>query len=238
MRDFKAFALIPAAGMGKRMGATVNKQYLQLGGLPILAHTLAVFQQCPQISGICLVSPADEIAFCRDQVVAAHGFTKVIDIVPGGRERQNSVMNGLKALKRYAAGDDVVLIHDGVRPFITPELLQESIAIAQANDGALVAVQAKDTIKTVRDGIVQDTPDRSTLWQAQTPQSFRFSLIFDAHQSAEEAGFIGTDDSSLVERRRGRVRIVPGDYRNIKITTPEDLILAEAFLAASRQELP
>jgi 2-C-methyl-D-erythritol 4-phosphate cytidylyltransferase len=238
MRDLKAFALIPAAGMGKRMGASVNKQYLQLGGLPILAHTLAVFQQCPQISGVCLVSPADEIAFCRDQVVAAHGFSKVIDIVPGGRERQNSVMNGLKALKRYAASDDVVLIHDGVRPFITPELLRESIAVARTGDGALVAVQAKDTIKTVRDGIVLDTPDRSTLWQAQTPQTFRFGLILDAHQSAEDAGFIGTDDASLVERRKGRVRIVPGDYRNIKITTPEDLILAEAFLSASRQVLP
>lgn len=238
MRACKTFALIPAAGMGKRMGATINKQYLQLGGLPILAHTLAVFQQCPQISGICLVTPADEIAYCRDQVVGACGFSKVIDIVPGGRERQNSVMNGLKALKRHAASDDVVLIHDGVRPFITPKLLQESIAVAQSGDGALVAVQAKDTIKTVRDGIVQGTPDRSTLWQAQTPQSFRFSVILDAHQSAEEAGFIGTDDSSLVERRGGKVRIVPGDYRNIKITTPEDLIHAEAFLSASRQELP
>jgi 2-C-methyl-D-erythritol 4-phosphate cytidylyltransferase len=237
MNDFKVFALIPAAGMGKRMGATVNKQYLQLGGLPILARTLAVFQQSPLISGICLVSPADEIAFCRDEVVGACRFTKVIDIVPGGRERQNSVMNGLKVLRRHAADDDVVLIHDGVRPFITPELLRESIAVARTGDGALVAVQAKDTIKTARDGIVLDTPDRSTLWQAQTPQAFRFSVIFDAHQSAEETGFIGTDDSSLVERRKGRVRIVPGDYRNIKITTPEDLILAEAFLTASRQVL-
>lgn len=238
MRACKAFALIPAAGMGKRMGATINKQYLQLGGLPILAHTLAVFQHSPLINGICLVTPADEIAFCRDQVVAAHGFTKVIDIVPGGRERQNSVMNGLKALKRHAAGDDVVLIHDGVRPFITPLLLQESIAVAGSCDGALVAVPAKDTIKTVRDGIVLDTPDRSCLWQAQTPQAFRFGVILDAHQSAEEACFSGTDDSSLVERRGGTVRVVPGDYRNIKITTPEDLVLAEAFLAASQQVTP
>ncbi len=238
MKACKAFALIPAAGMGKRMGASVNKQYLQLGGLPILAHTLAVFQQCPRITGICLVTPADEIAYCRDQVVSACGFTKVIEIVPGGRERQNSVMNGLKALKRHAAADDVVLIHDGVRPFISPDLLRESIAVASSGDGALVAVRAKDTIKTVRDGVVQDTPDRSTLWQAQTPQSFRYGVICEAHQSAEEAGFAGTDDSSLVERRGGRVRIVPGDYRNIKITTPEDLVLAEAFLAAFRQVLP
>ncbi len=235
MTAFKAFALIPAAGMGKRMGAAINKQYLQLGGLPILAHTLSVFENSPEIMGVCLVSPADEISFCREQVVEACGFKKVIEIVPGGRERQHSVMNGLRALKRHASDDDVVLIHDGVRPFISPELLQESIAVARCNDGALVAVPAKDTIKTVRNGFVIDTPERETLWQAQTPQSFRFSVICEAHQSAEEAGFTGTDDASLVERRKGQVRIVRGDYCNIKITTPEDLILAEAFLSASRQ---
>lgn len=238
MKACKAFALIPAAGMGKRMGASVNKQYLHLGGLPILAHTLAVFQSCPDITGICLVTPADEIAYCRDQVVTPCGYSKVIEIVPGGRERQNSVMNGLKALRRHALSDDVVLIHDGVRPFITPHLLRESISTASNHDGALVAVPAKDTIKTVRDGDVVDTPDRSCLWQAQTPQSFRFGLILEAHQSAENAGFSGTDDSSLVERRGGKVRIVTGDYRNIKITTPEDLVLAEAFLSAARQVQP
>lgn len=234
----KAFALIPAAGMGKRMGAGINKQYLELGGVPILAHTLAVFQRSPHITGICLVIPADEICYCREQVVEAGGFTKVVQIVPGGRERQHSVMNGLNALKRFMADDEVVLIHDGVRPFISPSLLEESIRVARDNDGALVAVPAKDTIKRVRDGIVVDTPERETLWQAQTPQSFRFGVIHQAHRSAAETGFIGTDDASLVERCRGRVRIVSGDYRNIKITTPEDLILAEAFLSASRQESP
>jgi 2-C-methyl-D-erythritol 4-phosphate cytidylyltransferase len=235
MTAFKAFALIPAAGMGKRMGAAINKQYLQLSGLPILAHTLSVFENSPEITGICLVIPADEISYCREQVVDACGFKKVIEIVPGGRERQNSVVNGLKALKRHASEDDVVVIHDGVRPFISPELLRESIEVARCNDGALVAVPAKDTIKTVRNGFVIDTPERETLWQAQTPQSFRFGVICEAHQNAEETGFIGTDDASLVERRNGQVRIVPGDYCNIKITTPEDLILAEAFLSASRQ---
>lgn len=236
MKPFKAFALIPAAGMGKRMGANINKQYLRLAGLPILAHTLRVFEQSPEIDGICLVSPADEISYCREEVVEACGFKKVIEIVPGGRERQNSVMNGLNALKRLAAADDVVLIHDGVRPFVSPELLRESIVVASANDGALVAVPAKDTIKVTRDGIVIDTPERKTLWQAQTPQSFRFGVIYRAHKSADEAGFIGTDDASLVERLNGQVRIVQGDYRNIKITTPEDLILAEAFLTALRKE--
>lgn len=238
MTACKAFALIPAAGMGKRMGASINKQYLQLDGRPILAHTISVFEQSPQIDGICLVIPADEISFCREQVVEAGGFTKVIEIVPGGRERQNSVMNGLKALKRVMSPDDVVLIHDGVRPLISSQLLRDSIAVAREHDGALVAVPAKDTIKTVHNGFVTDTPDRETLWQAQTPQAFRFSIIYQAHCSAEEAGVSGTDDASLVERCNGQVRIVPGDYRNIKITTPEDLILAEAFLSASRQESP
>ena len=235
MTSFKAFALIPAAGMGRRMGASINKQYLLLDGRPILAHTISVFEDSPLIAGICLVIPADEISFCREQVVKACGFRKVIEIVAGGRERQNSVLNGLNALKHHASGEDVVLIHDGVRPFISPSLINESIAVARTGDGALVAVPAKDTIKTVRDGIVINTPDRETLWQAQTPQSFLFSVIHSAHCSAVEAGFSGTDDASLIERQNRIVRIVRGDYRNIKITTPEDLILAEAFLAAPHQ---
>ena len=229
----KTFALIPAAGMGRRMGASINKQYLQLGELPIVARTISIFEQAPFIDGIFLVIPEEEIPYCRQHVVEACGFRKVLEIIPGGKERQNSVMNGLNALQRLAQKDDVVLIHDGVRPFITQVLLQESIAVAMNNDGALVAVPVKDTIKTVREGIVVDTPVRDTLWQAQTPQSFRFDIIHTAHLSAARDGFAGTDDASLVERQGGVVRIVRGDYRNIKITTPEDLVLAEAFLAGT-----
>lgn len=232
MTGFKTFALIPAAGMGKRMGASINKQYLQLGDVPIVARTISIFEQAPFIDGIFLVIPEEEIPYCREHVVEACGFRKVLEIIPGGKERQNSVMNGLNALQRLAQKDDVVLIHDGVRPFITQSLLQESIAVALSNDGALVAVPVKDTIKTVRDGIVVDTPSRAALWQAQTPQAFRFNIIHTAHLSAEREGFVGTDDASLVERQGGAVRVVRGDYRNIKITTPEDLVLAEAFLAS------
>jgi 2-C-methyl-D-erythritol 4-phosphate cytidylyltransferase len=236
MNDYRSYALIPAAGMGKRMGASINKQYLHLDGLPIVARTIAIFEQSPLIEAIYLVIPADEIPFCREHVVEACGFHKIRLIVPGGRERQNSVMNGLNAMRPDLADGDVVLIHDGVRPLIAPELLSRSIDCALSNDGALVAVQAKDTIKTVRDGIVTDTPPREILWQAQTPQTFRFGIIYDAHRSAEQDGYMGTDDSSLVERRGGKVRIVTGDYANIKITTPEDLVLAEAFLAGRRME--
>lgn len=236
MTTFKSFALIPAAGMGKRMGASINKQYLQLNDMPIVARTISVFERSPLIDAIYLVIPSDEIPYCREHVVEAYGFGKVAAIIPGGKERQNSVMNGLRAMRDVAGDNDVVLIHDGVRPLITGELIAESIGVARAADGALVAVPCKDTIKTVRSGLVVDTPPRETLWQAQTPQAFRFGTIFNAHQSAETAGFIGTDDASLIERAGGEVRIILGDYRNIKITTPEDLLLAEAFLAVMEQE--
>jgi 2-C-methyl-D-erythritol 4-phosphate cytidylyltransferase len=235
MNATRTFALIPAAGMGKRMGASINKQYLQLDGLPIVARTISVFEQSPDIDAIYLVIPEAEIPYCREHVVEACGFRKVVEIVPGGKERQNSVMNGLHAMRPHLADGDVVVIHDGVRPLITQELLRESIQVARTNDGALVAVPAKDTIKTVRDGIVLNTPDRETLWQAQTPQSFRFGIIFNAHHSAETEKFIGTDDASLVERCGGSVRVVRGDYRNIKITTPEDLVLAESFLGDMKE---
>lgn len=238
MRQPRAFAVIPAAGMGKRMGSSINKQYLLLDGKPILAHTLAVFQCCHLIAGIILVTPQDEIPFCQAEVVERYGLTKVLSIVPGGAERQHSVMNGLQALQGLADDDDVVLIHDGVRPFINAALIEQSIQVAGTGTGALVAVPTKDTIKVVHNGLVIDTPKRATLWQAQTPQSFRFDQIMKAHQQAHLSGFLGTDDCSLVERDGGSIRIVNGSYRNIKITTPEDLVLATAFLQHPTGEAP
>lgn len=236
MTIFKSIALIPAAGMGKRMGASINKQYLLLNDLPIVARTVSVFERSPFIDSIYLVIPADEIPYCREHVVEACGFKKVAAIVAGGRERQNSVLNGLNAIREMADDNDVVLIHDGVRPLVTEAVLKESITVARTSDGALVAVPAKDTIKVVMDGIVVSTPPRETLWQAQTPQSFRFGIIHAAHLSAEADGFIGTDDASLIERNGGKISIVSGDYRNIKITTPEDLVLARAFLSGIEKE--
>lgn len=236
MTAFKSIALIPAAGMGKRMGTSINKQYLQLNGRPILARTIAVFEASPLIDSIYLVIPSDEIPYCREYVVEACGFRKVAAIIPGGKERQNSVMNGLNAMREHVSDCDIVLIHDGVRPLVTENLLQESITTARLHDGALVAVPVKDTIKMVQDTIVSSTPPRESLWQAQTPQSFRFGKIYQAHLSAEADGFSGTDDASLIERTGGEVHIVQGTYLNIKITTPEDLILAEAFLSVMERE--
>jgi 2-C-methyl-D-erythritol 4-phosphate cytidylyltransferase len=225
----KVIALIPAAGMGKRMQAGINKQYLQIGGMPIVARTIAVFEDLAFVDDIYVITPEQEIPFCRTEVVERHGFTKVRAIVPGGKERQNSVLNGLRAID----GTDenaVILIHDGVRPFITRHILEHAVVTAREFDGALVAVPVKDTVKVVHDGIIRDTPPRETIWLAQTPQAFRYSIIRAAHEIADAEGFLGTDDASLVERMGNEVHIVLGDYRNIKITTPEDLLLAEAFL--------
>lgn len=221
-------ALIPAAGMGKRMGAGINKQYLRLAGKPILAHTLAVFQAAVCVDQIYLIIPEDEIAYCRENVVERFGFGKVRRIVAGGSERQHSVLNGLRAME--VSGDEIVMIHDGVRPFIPEAIITQSVVTAREADGALVAVPVKDTVKIVRDGLVLETPPREALWLAQTPQAFRYGIIRQAHEEAHATGWLGTDDASLVERRGGAVRIVPGVYGNFKITTPEDLVLAEAFL--------
>lgn len=225
----KIFALIPAAGMGKRMGAGTNKQYLALDGMPILAHTLKVFQDAPFVEGIYLITPEPEIPYCTSDVVERYGFSKVRAVVAGGAERQYSVHNGLKAMQE-AADDDLVLIHDGVRPFVNAGLLQQAADVADRFGGALVAVPVKDTVKIVRGGVVTATPPREELWLAQTPQAFRYGMIRLAYEAAAAAGFLGTDDASLFERQGWPLHIVSGDYRNIKITTPEDMVLAEAFL--------
>lgn len=225
----RAIAIIPAAGMGKRMGADINKQYLLLDGKPIVAHTISIFENAPFIDDIYLVIPEPEIPYCREQVVDRYRFAKVRSIVPGGAERQNSVLNGLRAVTD-ARDDDLVLIHDGVRPFVPLPVLQRALAVAESHDGALVAVPAKDTVKIAVDGIVRDTPPRESVWLAQTPQAFRYAVIRAAHEIADAEGFLGTDDAMLVERLGRDIHIVLGDYRNIKITTPDDLLLAEAFL--------
>lgn len=225
----KVIALIPAAGMGKRMQAGINKQYLQIGGMPIVARTIALFEETALVDDIYVITPEQEIAFCRTEVVERYGFAKVLGIIPGGKERQNSVLNGLRAIDGTDE-DAVILIHDGVRPFITRHMVEHAIATARDFDGALVAVPAKDTVKIVHDGVVTATPPRETIWLAQTPQAFRYGVIRAAHEIADAEGFLGTDDASLVERMGNEVHIVLGDYRNIKITTPEDLVLAEAFL--------
>jgi len=227
-------ALIPAAGSGRRMGADGNKQYLELGDRPILARTLARLAALTCIDALHVIVPDDERSFCRDQVVDRFGLTKVRSIVAGGVERQDSVRNGLAACG--AADDDVILIHDGVRPFFPTAQIAVLAAAAAVEGAAVLAIPAQDTIKEVVAGRVVRTLERGRLWQVQTPQAFRFAVIDEAHRRALAVGFAGTDDAALVEWHGGPVAIVPGSPFNFKLTTPADLALARALLAAGLVE--
>lgn len=220
-------AIIMAAGKGKRMQTAVSKQFLPVCGKEILAWTVDVFEKSPLVDNILLMASADgkeDVQHLWDN----YGWKKVAAVLEGGKERQNSVANGLAAV---GEDTDIVLIHDGVRPFVTEEMIADSIVAAQAYGGAVIGVPAKDTIKVCSaDGLALETPDRSTLWQIQTPQTFQRSLIVDAYEKAEKDGFLGTDDASVAEFAGHQVKVVMGSYRNIKITTKEDLVIAEAFL--------
>lgn len=227
--------LIPAAGMGRRMKASVNKQYLPLGDRPILAHTIALFDIHPRVDHIYVIVPADEITLCRMEVLQPFHFQKVRELVAGGDERQDSVLNGLLACK--AGADDIILVHDGVRPLLPAANLDRMLDHIEAEGPCVVGVRVKDTIKQVVNGRVEKTPEREGLWQAQTPQAFRYGQLLDAHMLAVNDGFRGSDDSSLMERQGHSITMIEGSYRNIKITTPEDLLLAGAFLDNNPGEL-
>ncbi|MEJ9210763.1 2-C-methyl-D-erythritol 4-phosphate cytidylyltransferase [Bacillus smithii] len=217
--------VIPAAGQGKRMRAKKNKLLMELRGLPVIVHTLKVFESDPWCEGIILATQPEEKEIFLS-LVKQHGITKVQSIVAGGRERQHSVRSGLNMLKNCEA----VLVHDGARPFITINVIHRLVDRLTEFPAAIAAVPVKDTIKKGADGLVSETIDRSSLWSVQTPQAFRVPILLEAHEAAERDSFLGTDDSSLVERLGIPVQIVEGDYDNIKLTTPEDLFFAEAIL--------
>ncbi|MGV2942253.1 2-C-methyl-D-erythritol 4-phosphate cytidylyltransferase [Mesobacillus sp. LC4] len=223
--------IIPAAGQGKRMGAGKNKLLLTLEGVPILIHTLRVFEADAECTGIILaISPNDEQQF--KSLLNEYGIHKVSSLVNGGKERQDSVYNGLKAVHSL---DGIVLVHDAARPFIKMETIHKLVEAASKDGGAIVAVPVKDTIKKAMDGTVAETVERSSLWAVQTPQAFRASVLLEAHNKAMREQFIGTDESSLVERIPHPVSIIEGDYDNIKLTTPEDLYFAEAILRKRKE---
>ena len=226
-------AIIMAAGKGKRMQTAVSKQFLHVCGKEILAWTVDVFEKSPLVDTILLMASADgkeDVQHLWD----SYGWKKVAAVLEGGKERQNSVANGLAAV---GEDTDIVLIHDGVRPFVTEEMIADSIVAAQAYGGAVIGVPAKDTIKVCSaDGLAVETPDRSTLWQIQTPQTFQRDLIVNAYEKADRDGFLGTDDASVAEFAGHQVKVVMGSYRNIKITTKEDLVIAEAFFKEDLKE--
>lgn len=218
-------AVIVAAGRGSRM-AGVDKLLAPLAGRPLLAHTLAAFQSCPSVERVALVMARGRLEEGRD-LVRAHGFDKVAAVCEGGERRQDSVRAGLEALGPCGW----VVVHDGARPLVTPRLIEDGLAAAHETGAALCAVPLSDTLKQVTaSGEVERTVEREGLWLAQTPQVFRCDLLLDAHRRAKGEA---TDDAALVEAMGGRVRVYMGSPRNIKVTTPEDLALAEALL---RQE--
>jgi len=221
-------AIIVSAGRGIRMGTEVAKQYLPLGGRPILYHTLAVFDKLSFIDRIFVVVRDDERSYCRKKVIDPFNFKKNIEILSGGTDRQDSVYNGLLAAELE---DSLVIIHDGVRPFVPPELIGVCVSIARDTGACVPGIPAGDTLKKVdKTGKIEQTIPRNSVWQVQTPQVFRYSLIREAHEKARQEGFRATDDSQLVERVGGSVKIVNGSRYNMKITDPEDLIIADAIL--------
>jgi 2-C-methyl-D-erythritol 4-phosphate cytidylyltransferase len=220
-------AIIAAGGRGTRMGSHRPKQFLELGGAPVIIHTLKRFEQCGAISQVVVVLPAaDAAGFIA--LADKHRIKKLTRVVPGGATRAESVFRGLQAVRAATAG--IIAVHDGVRPFVTPDEIDRTVRAAEEHGAAILVAPAVDTIKEVADGRVTRTLARATLRHALTPQCFRYDLLRRAYESAIAARVEATDDSALVERLGVSVVIVEGDARNIKITRPEDLAMAELLL--------
>ena len=275
-------AIVLAGGSGSRMNSSTAKQYMDLCGIPVVLHALQTFQRSEVVDEIVLVTRLEDMEYARTELVQRYGLTKVSTIVAGGKERFDSVWQGILATgadRRESArdgsdpsevsdssdsspapnasddsdssntsaasndldvsgdrsGQDIIMIHDGARPLVSPEMIRASVEAAQTYGACTVAVPVKDTIKVVKDGFGTDTPDRSEMYQVQTPQTFRREVITAAHEAFRKDPRPGiTDDTMLVEEYLLRqVYIVPGDYRNLKITTPEDLAIAEALIKIS-----
>lgn len=225
----KCTVIIPAAGQGRRMKSHTKKQYLELKGKPILAWTIEAFQKHPLVNRIIIVTSKEDIAYVQKEVVQPYDFKKVTDVIEGGQERQSSVKKGLDLV---STSERYVLVHDGVRPFIKEEVITKLVENLIHYKACAVGVPVKDTIKVINeDKLIVDTPDRDKLWAIQTPQAFHVGILKKAHKEAVETGYLGTDDTVLVERfEKESVRMLEGDYSNIKITTQEDLVFGEFYL--------
>jgi 2-C-methyl-D-erythritol 4-phosphate cytidylyltransferase len=234
--EVKTVAIVPAAGAGVRMGAGVAKQFMDLEGRPLLAVTLGHFERCAAVESIVLVVPPDRVVYCRDEMVRKYGLNKVNHVVEGGKRRQDSVRLGLEATQgRY----ELVLIHDGARPFVGTELINRVIDAASQHRAVVPALPVKETVKEVEDdGRVAGTPERKRFWLVQTPQAFRYEDIFRAHcRALKEDWEELTDDALLMEKLGIPVTVVEGREENIKITTPYDLELARFIMSKQRSPL-
>jgi 2-C-methyl-D-erythritol 4-phosphate cytidylyltransferase len=224
--------MMPAAGSGQRMGAGYNKLFLQLDHKPIIIHTLLVFEKDPACKGVILAVKPDErneIQSMLDQF----GISKIKTIVDGGTERQNRVAACIEA----HAEDGIVLVHDAARPFLKRSVIANLVRKATEFGAAIAAVQPKDTMKIATDGVVEKTVDREKLWIVQTPQAFRYDVLKEASESANRAGFLGTDEAMLVERLGHPVQIVESTYENVKMTTQEDLAFGEIILKRQQEDI-
>ena len=224
----RVVAIIPAAGEGHRMGGTVEKQFLHLQGIPVIAHTLGVFDKSPEVDGVVLVVAPQQRQALKERILGPYPCRKLLEVVDGGSERQDSVARGLEAVP----GDSqLIVVHDGVRPLVSVDLLGAVLKAANDHGAALAAIPAGDTVKRAKEEVVVETLKRETIWLAQTPQAFQANLLRLAYEKASRDKMMVTDDAALVESLGVSVHLVPGSPENIKVTTPTDLVVAEAILA-------
>lgn len=223
----RVIAIVPAAGIGRRFGQDNSKPFHLLGGEPLIVWTIRALESADEIEEIIPVLRKEDIQRGID-VFKGYNLSKIKRIATGGKERQDSVYNALKLINDSSS---VVLIHDGVRPFIEKDLIEKAIKGLEGFDGVVLGIPVKDTIKEVEEGIVKRTLKREVLWSIQTPQVFVFKKLSEAYEMSLKDGFYSTDDSALVERYGGKIKVIMGSYKNIKITTPDDMILAEYLIS-------
>ena len=229
-------AIVLAAGQGKRMHSKVQKQFLEIQGYPVLYYSLRCFQESPLIQDIILVTGEESISYCKEEIVQKYGFTKVSAVIPGGKERYDSVYAGLCECRDC----EYVLIHDGARPFVTEEILKRGLQKVKETGACVIGMPSKDTVKlSDEEGYVKETPNRKCVWTIQTPQIFLYSLIREAHDSIRQKDMSKiTDDAMVVETfTNQKVYLSEGSYENIKLTTPEDMTAAHGILSARTREL-
>jgi 2-C-methyl-D-erythritol 4-phosphate cytidylyltransferase len=225
----RTIAIILAGGTGKRMGTSINKQFLILDNKPIIVHTLQVFDECRQIDGVYLVVNQKDLLIMQEEILETYKFNKIMKLVIGGRLRQDSVRNGLEAIEHPC---DNVIIHDGARPFISPSFIEKGIFLMEMYDAIIPALPVKDTIKVVsKEGFVVKTLERDSLWNVQTPQTFKYDIIMKAYREGMTKKLYGYDDATFLENIGKKVKVIEGSPFNIKITTPEDLTIARGILS-------
>ena len=225
----KSTAIVLAAGQGKRMNSKVQKQFLLIKGKPVLYYSLSCFQNSREIEEIIVVTGNDSINFCKQEIIEAYGFSKVKAVIAGGRERYDSVYAGLCACE----DSDYVFIHDGARPFLTEDMIRRGKEAVLASGACVIGMPSKDTIKIAdENGMVASTPSRSLVWNIQTPQIFSYTAIREAYERARQQNMADITDDAMVMERFGnmKIKLVAGSYENIKITTPEDILVAKKIL--------